>query len=181
MPGLELATQLTELVAACRPHLTPGDGVDLGDPTLDRFVDDAIRRFCREHRGHGPLAWYVPAWEDPAYVARAVAAALRHPDRRVVTRSSAPAPARTVDGPAAAWLAWWATFLELETLGVRRAFFVGMVPLVRRIAEHDGVHAAGLLLIELNEVVDGFDPALVRRRLAEWPDGPARLHAMVSA
>jgi hypothetical protein len=100
-------------------------------------------------------------------------------------RLSAPPPRPSPDpggGEGAAALrralAFWLDFLERETWYVRRAFYRGMVPLLRRLsADHPRRHTElrpdDVLFLTIDELTaGGFDPAAVRaRRAAYLADG----------
>ena len=67
-------------------------------------------------------------------------------------------------------LGFWLDFLERETWYVRRAFFVGMIPLLQQLAARyrqkiPAFQPADLLFLDLHELVAGtFDPAVIQTR-----------------
>jgi hypothetical protein len=152
-PGAQLTSSLLTLALACRARGYPPDRLDAEWPDVSPEVMELVHRFCRSHRGFGPLAWEAAGYEDPGYVVSACRAAFSGADiEDLKTRLGQPRPAAepsAARGSALAValrrvLAFWLDFLERETWLIRRAFYVGMVPLLRRRA------------------------AIVRQRFPEW-------------
>jgi hypothetical protein len=139
-----------------------------------------VREFCHRQTGFGPLAWDSPGYEDPGYVVRLLHSAFHEVDAEQVRQRSSfakrPAVARsTIDLPTkiAALrrvLGFWLDFLERETWHVRRAFYVGMIPLLRRLADEyrrqiPELQLTDLLFLEIRELIAGtVDPVVIRRR-----------------
>src|SRR5262249_9065228 len=67
-------------------------------------------------------------------------------------------------------LGFWLDFLERETWYVRRAFYVGLIPLLQRVAagyrqKIPAVHFSGMLFLDIRELTAGIaHPALIHTR-----------------
>jgi len=76
-------------------------------------------------------------------------------------------------------LAFWLEFLERETWYVRRAFYVGIVPLLRRLAaDYQGrlLRPEDLLFLEIQELTGhGGEPAVVHVRRQRYLADPVYL------
>ncbi len=148
-------------------------------PRVSPEVFHLVSEFCTRQTGFGPLAWDSPGYEDPNYVVRLLHSAFDEVDaeqvRRRLSFAKRPAVARsTIDVPTriAALrrvLGFWLDFLERETWYVRRAFYVGMTPLLRPLAEEyrrqiPTFQLADLLFLDIRELIEGtVDPAVVIR------------------
>jgi hypothetical protein len=118
------------------------------DGPLDHQVERDLRAFADAHVGFGPLAWDRPGFEDSRHVIDAMVAAFTGQSRETPEPdglggpTELPAPCdRSAAGsggfPVGAvrrLLAAWLGFLDQETWHVRRAFFLGMAPVLRRLA-----------------------------------------------
>ena len=153
-------------------------------PEVSPEVLQLVREFCKRQTGFGPLAWDSPGYEDPSYVIRLLHSAFDEVDTKQVTRRIALAerpPLTRASGKVAARVAalrrvlgFWLQFLERETWYVRRAFYLGMVPLFQRMAaEHEkgipGLKPAHLLFLEIEELAAGvIDFAAIQRRQGRY-------------
>ncbi len=176
-------------------------------PRVSPKVFQLISDFCNRQRGFGPLAWDSPGYENPNYVVRLLQAAFNEVDpeqvRQRLSFANKPAAARsTTDVPkrTAALrrvLGFWLDFLERETWYVRQAFYVGMTPLLRRLAVEYQRHLStfqvtDLLFFEVGELNGGtVDPAVIQtRRHRYWENSdylslqgivPGQLAAMLGS
>jgi hypothetical protein len=141
-PGAAVARDAAALARDCAALGVPPDRLARDWPDVDPRAATRVHVFCRDHAGFGPLAWDALGYEDPPYVVALLRATFDGGDAAGVPgRLAAPAPAtgngtRADPTAAALWrsLANWLAFLERETWCVRRAFYVGLIPLLRRLA-----------------------------------------------
>jgi hypothetical protein len=147
-------------------------------PRVSPEVFGVVSEFCNRQTGFGPLAWDSPGYEDPNYVLRLLHSAFDEVNAEQVrgrlSFTKRPAVVRsTIDLPTniAALrrvLAFWLDFLERETWYVRRAFYVGMVPLLHQLVagyrqKIPTFQAVDLLFLDIRELVAGIaDPAVIR-------------------
>jgi hypothetical protein len=139
-----------------------------------------VAEFCKRQTGFGPLAWDSPGYENPSYVVRLLHSAFDEVNaeqvRRRLSFAKRPAVARSISHMPARIaalrrvLGFWLDFLERETWYVRRAFYFGMIPLLRQLAaEHHReiptVQPVDLLFLEIGELIAGtVDPAVIQTR-----------------
>jgi hypothetical protein len=149
-------------------------------PHVPAQLFQLVGEFCNRRTGFGPLAWDSPGYEDPNYVVRLLHSAFNEVDteqvrRRLsfVRRPAAPQSADGVSTKVAALrrvLGFWLDFLERETWYARRAFYVGMIPLLRQLAvgyrqKIPQFQLADLLFLDIRELVAGIaDPAVIQTR-----------------
>jgi len=149
-------------------------------PRVSPEVFQLVREFCHRQTGFGPLAWDAPGYEDPSYVVRLLHSAFAQVDSEQVSRRfSFSKRTRLVQSTSKVTkkiaalrrlLGLWLDFLERETWYVRRAFYVGMVPLLQQLAARyrqktPAFQSADLLFLDLRELVSGIaDPAVIRTR-----------------
>ncbi len=149
-------------------------------PPVSSEVFQLVREFCHRQTGFGRLAWDSPGYEDPDYVIRLLHSAFDEVDAEQLRRrlSFAKRPAvtpSTSDGATkiAALrrvLGFWLDFLERETWYVRRAFYVGMIPLLRQLAagyrqKMPTFQPTDLLFLDICELTTGIaDPAVIHTR-----------------
>jgi hypothetical protein len=163
-PGARLGRATIELHLACVDAGHPPAELAASWPDVDRGARALVLAFCEAHAGFGPLAWDAPGHEEPAYVLRTLVSAFGGVDRATLLgrleRMRDVPPARDADAsPLRNLLAFWLAFLELETWYVRRAFFRGLAPLLRRIAEaRRALSASDLLFARIDEIAEGRDP-----------------------
>ena len=205
--GAELTRAAVFLGLSCRARGYSPDRLRIQWPDVPPDVAALVGDFCRTHTGFGPLAWEAAGYEDPHYVFGVLAGMFANEDLDLLLRRLDPTPSdpRPVTGPpqppdvlalrlvVAAWL----DFLDRETWYVRRAFYVGLVPLLHRLLPSYGRSGSGfvpedLLFLELHELTT--PPADARsapaRRakyladteyFAKYGITPARLHAVMEA
>ena len=178
--GAELMQNMFALYQACRVLDYSPQRLQREWPRVSPEVFQLVSKFCTRQTGFGPLAWDSPGYEDPNYVVRLLHSAFDDVNaeqvRRRLSFAQRPAVARpTVDVPPkiAALkrvLGFWLDFLERETWYVRRAFYVGMIPLLRRLAaeyrrQFPAFELADLLFLDIGELIAGVvDPAVIRMR-----------------
>jgi hypothetical protein len=178
--GAELMQNTFALYEACRVLNHAAQRLHHEGPRVSPEVFCLVREFCNRQTGFGPLAWDSPGYEDPNYVVRLLHSAFDEVDAKQVRRrlsfAKRPAVARsTIDVPTkiAALrrvLGFWLDFLERETWYVRRAFYVGMIPLLQQLAvgyrqKIPAFQVADLLFLDIRELAAGIaDPALIRTR-----------------
>jgi hypothetical protein len=143
-------------------------------------VFSLVGEFCKRQTGFGPLAWDSPGYENPSYVVRLLHSAfdkisverirgrLSFAKRSVVAGSLSCVPERIA--ALRDVLGFWLDFLERETWYVRRAFYFGMIPVLKRLAtecrrENPNLQLADLLFLEVGELIAGaVDPAVIQKR-----------------
>jgi hypothetical protein len=146
-------------------------------PAVSPSVAAVVRNFCASQAGFGPLAWDAPGYEEPQYVIRILRTAFAgsDPDEMRPWRAHQPSlSARASGAPQTTALrrvlAFWLDFLERETWYVRRAFYVGMLPLLRRLTagyqrRFCGFRLEDLLFLEIQELTAGSgDPEIINAR-----------------
>ena len=149
-------------------------------PSVSPEIFHLVSEFCNRQTGFGPLAWESPGYEDPNYVvgllhsafdevdAEQVRRRLSFANRPAVARSTAGAPTKIAALRRA--LGFWLEFLERELWYVRRAFYVGMTALLRRLAaeyrrETPTFQLADILFLDIHELITGtIDPAVIQTR-----------------
>jgi hypothetical protein len=149
-------------------------------PCVSPKVLRLVSQFCHRQTGFGPLAWDSPGFEDPTYVIRLLGSAFDEVDaeqiRQRLSFAKRPAVARPTAGGSTKIaalrrvLGFWLDFLERETWYVRRAFYVGMIPLLHQLAgeyrqKTPEFQLTDLLFLDIHELVAGIiDPAVIRTR-----------------
>jgi len=149
-------------------------------PRVSPKVFHLIREFCKRQTGFGPLAWDSPGYEDPDYVVRLLHSAFDDVDVEQVRRhlsfakrpavAASPAGMRTKVSALRRVLGFWLDFLERETWYVRRAFYVGMVPLLQQLAagylqKIPTLQPVDLLFLDIRELTTEInDPAMICKR-----------------
>ena len=149
-------------------------------PKVPPEISRLITRFSEQQTGFGPLAWDSPGYEDPGYVVRLLHSAFGQVDAEQLSRRFASTRPVTVTPPSGEGspkiaalrrlLAFWLEFLERETWYVRRAFYVGLIPLLRQIAaiyrqKIPNFRALDLLFVEIRELNAGIiDPSILQTR-----------------
>jgi hypothetical protein len=165
--------------ACCALNYTPQQ-LQREWPQVSPEVFRLVGEFCKRQTGFGPLAWDSPGYEDPNYVVRLLHSAFDEVNaeqvRRRLSFAKRPAAARsTSDVPASIAalrrvLGFWLDFLERETWYVRRAFYFGMIPLLKQLAaeyhrEIFTIQLVDLLFLEIGELIAGtVDPAVIQTR-----------------
>src|SRR6266581_9077458 len=187
--GAELTQNMFALYEACCVLNYTPQRLQREWPRVSPEVFHLVSEFCNRQTGFGPLAWDSPGYEDPNYVVRLLHSAFNEVDpeqvrRRLSFGKRSAVPRSTIDVPTkiAALrrvLGFWLDFLERETWYVRRAFYVGMIPLLRRLAAEyrrqiPTLQLVDLLFLDIRELVAGtVDPAVIetrRRRYIENTD-----------
>ena len=187
-PGAELTRALAALCISCRARGFSPDRLATAWPDVPIEVTRSIGSFCRDHTGFGPLAWEAAGYEDPRYVISILESTLADGDPEALLRrldgaaqrngsSGVPDP-RTEAGAVRQLLADWLIFLDRETWLVRRAFYRGMLPLLRRLVPDYQRTFAGfvpddLLFVELGELLatPAGAPPVAERRAKYLADG----------
>ena len=205
--GAELMQDMLALYQACCACDYSPTRLQQEWPRVPAEVFQIVRQFCDRQTGFGPLAWDSSGYEDPSYVIRLLHSAFNQVDaEQFRQRLSFPhkpqitPSASKGTGKVAALrrvLGFWLEFLERETWYVRRAFYVGMVPLLQQLAPRyrrtiPGFQPADLLFLEIGELTAGVaDPAVIharRNRYMENTDylslhgiGPDRLATILAS
>src|SRR6266700_2350016 len=149
-------------------------------PRVSPKVFHLIREFCKRQTCFVPLAWDSPGYEDPDYVVRLLHSAFDDVDVEQVRRrlsfakrpavAASPAGMRTKVSALRRVLGFWLDFLERETWYVRRAFYVGMVPLLQQLAagylqKIPTLQPVDLLFLDIRELTTEInDPAMICKR-----------------
>ena len=178
--GAELMQNSFALYQACSALNYTPQRLQREWPRVSPEVLHLVGRFSHQQTGFGPLAWDSPGYEDSNYVVRLLHSAFNEVDAEQVHRrlsfAERPAVARsTTGGPTkiAALrrvLGFWLDFLERETWYARRAFYVGMIPLLRQLAagyrqKVPKLQLTDLLFLDIRELVAGIaDPAVIHTR-----------------
>lgn len=178
--GAELIQNTIGLYQACcalnySPHRLQREW-----PRVSPQVFHLMSEFCNRQTGFGPLAWDSPGYEDPDYVVRLLHSAFDEVDAEQVRRrlsfvkrpavTPSPVGVRTKTAVLRRVLGFWLDFLERETWYVRRAFYVGMVPLLQQLAtgyrqKIPALRPADLLFLDIRELTTGIaDLAVIYRR-----------------
>ncbi|HEY4271550.1 MAG TPA: hypothetical protein VGM65_06070 [Candidatus Udaeobacter sp.] len=178
--GAELMQNTFALYQACRVLDYSPQRLQQEWPRVSPEVFQLVSEFCNRQTGFGPLAWDAPGYEDPNYVvgllhsafdevnAEQVRQRLSFAQRPVVARPTIDVPTKIA--PLRRVLGFWLDFLERETWYVRRAFYVGMIPLLRQLAaeyrrQSPPFELANLLFLDIGELIAGVvDPAVIRTR-----------------
>jgi hypothetical protein len=165
--------------ACCALNYTP-QRLQVEWPRVAPEIFQLVREFCNRQAGFGPLAWDSPGYEDPSYVIRLLRSAfdavdakqlrqrLSFTQRTAATRSTNDIPTKIA--ALRRVLGFWVDFLERETWYVRRAFYIGMIPLLHRLGvsyreKFPGFQPADVLFLEIRELTEGIaDPAVIHRR-----------------
>src|SRR5439155_17215421 len=206
-PGRRLAAAVVRLAQRCDRLGYGPDRLATEWPDVAPEVSGAVRVFCQQQTGFGPVAWESPGYETPGRVFDAMAAtlggggdatslALAVPDdldpgpRRLSMGTTTPSAAGSLATALRTALGTWLEFLDLEIWHLRRAFYLAVIPAIRVLASSLGVDAEELLFAPMEELGGGeFDPGTARERRreyeadAEYLDGhgvrPERLAAIV--
>jgi len=149
-------------------------------PRVSPEVSHLVSEFCNRQTGFGPLAWDSPGYEDPNYVVRLLHSAFNEVDaeqvRQRLSFAKRPAVARSTTGvptKTAALrrvLGFWLDFMERETWYVRRAFYVGMIPLLQQLAaayrqKTSAFEPTDLLFLDIRELTTRIaDPTVIYSR-----------------
>ncbi len=194
-PGATLTLKTLSLARDCAGRGWSASRLAAEWPDVPSEVRGLVADFCREQTGWGPLAWDAPGYEDPLYLfgvlggigTDTVSEALL---RRLEPVTAAAAPMSGPDLPSAvrAALTVWLEFLELETWYVRRAFYLGLLPLLHRLLPWYGrlepmLTADDLLFFTLDELVTPGPmlPPVGERRAALLADAIYQTKYNVSA
>jgi hypothetical protein len=204
--GAELMQNTFELYQACTAIGYTPQRLQREWPRVPSKVLQLFRKFCDWQTGFGPLAWDSPGYEDPIYVVRLLHSAFDEVDADQVRRrlSFVDKPAvtpsavdvRTKVAGLRRVLGFWLDFLERETWYVRRAFYVGMVPLLRQLVASyrhkiPALQPADLLFLDIRELTTEIaDPAMMYTRRDRYMENseylsirgvdPSRLATMMS-
>ena len=178
--GAKLMQNTFELYQACDSVNYTPKRLQHEWPRVSPEVFRLVGEFCKRQTGFGPLAWDSPGYEDPIYVIRLLHSAfdgvnaeqvrqrLCFAQQTVVARPTIDATTKIAALRRA--LGFWLDFLEWETWYVRRAFYVGMIPLLRRLAAGyrevvPAFQPVDLLFLNIRELIARtLDPAVIRVR-----------------
>jgi len=165
--------------ACCALNYTP-QRLQREWPRVPPQVFQLVSEFCQRQTGFGPLAWDSPGYEDPNYVVRLLYSAFHEVDteqvRQRLSFAKRPAVARSTTGTSTKIaalrrvLGFWLDFLERETWYARRAFYLGMIPLLQQLAvgyreKIPKFQLADLLFLDIHELASGIaDPAMIQTR-----------------
>ena len=178
--GAELMQNTFGLYEACCALNYAPQRLNREWPRVSPKVFQLIGEFCNRQTGFGPIAWDSPGYEDPGYVVRLLHSAFDDVDvgqvrgrlslaKRAAVTASRP-EVRTKIAALKHVLGFWLDFLERETWYVRRAFYVGMVPLLQRLAvgylqKIPALQPADLLFLDIRELTTEIDdPAMICNR-----------------
>ncbi len=140
--GAALTRAAAALCAECRAAGFTPARLRAEWPGVPEDVAAIVRAFSRAHAGFGPLQWEAPGCENPEYVIGLLGASFGDDDPAATVSHLAAMAARRSSDPGSSdatrpgirrVLALWLEFLERETWYVRRAFHVGLLPLLRRL------------------------------------------------
>jgi hypothetical protein len=178
--GAELMQNTFALYEACCVLNYPPQRLQREWPRVPAEVFQLVSEFCNRQTGFGPLAWDSPGYEDPNYVVRLLHSAFNEVDAEQVRRRlsfakrpAAPRSTASVSTKVAALrrvLGFWLDFLERETWYARRAFYLGMIPLLQQLAagyrqKIPAFQLTDLLFLDIREVAGGIaDPAVIHTR-----------------
>lgn len=178
--GAELMQNAFALYQACAALDYSPQRLQREWPRVSPEVSRLVSEFCRHQTGFGPLAWDSPGYEDPNYVFDLLNSAFNEVDAKQIRqrlsfarRPAVVRPTFEVSPKIAALrrvLAFWLEFLERETWYARRAFYVGMVPLLQQLAAEyrqriPAFQRADLLFLDVRELFAGIaDPAVIGAR-----------------
>jgi hypothetical protein len=178
--GAELMQNMFALYKACSDLNYAPERLRREWPNVAPEVSHLVTEFSKRQTGFGPLAWDSPGHEDPDYVVRLLHSAFDGVDAEQVRQrlSFAEKPAATRSMPdrpekisaLRRVLGLWLEFLERETWYVRRAFYVGMVPLLQQLAvgyrkKISAFQVTDLLFLDVRELTaDTADPAVIQAR-----------------
>jgi len=178
--GAELTQNMFALYEACCVLNYTPQRLQREWPRVSPEVFHLVSEFCNRQTGFGPLAWDAPGYEDPNYVVRLLHSAFDEVDaeqirqrlsfatRPVVARSNIDVPPKIA--ALRRVLGFWLDFLERETWYVRRAFYVGMIPLLQQSAagyrqKLPAFQPTDLLFLDIHELTAGIaDPAVIHTR-----------------
>jgi hypothetical protein len=205
-PGGELSRAMLDLYGACLAMGFPPERLAAAWPDVEPRVDGAVRSFCRQHTGFGPVTWEAPGFETPEFLFAAMRAAFGDADPEDLRRRLAGRVPVGEDGdpeglgPDTSWpgrlrrcLRSWLELLELEIWYLRGAFYRGILPLLqsdRAWLQDGGSLREALLFAEIGELLTGrLDPAILEARrngylgdheyLAQNAVGPERLSTIM--
>jgi len=178
--GAELMQHTFALYQACYALDYTPQRLQQEWPRVSSEVFQLVSKFCDRQTGFGRLAWDSPGYEDPYYVIRLLHSAFEEVDAEQLRRrlsftkkpavTPSPAGVRTRIAALRRVLGFWLDFLERETWYVRRAFYVGMIPLLRQLAagyrqKMPAFEPADLLFLDVGELITGTaDPAVINTR-----------------
>jgi hypothetical protein len=178
--GAELMQQTFALYQECCDRNYTPQRLEREWPRVSLEVYHLVNEFCNQQTGFGPLAWDSPGYEEPVYVVRLLRSAFDEVDgneirqrlsfarRSGVNKSNSDAPMKIT--ALRHLLGFWLDFLERETWYVRRAFYIGMIPLLHQLTTGcsqriPALQPPDLLFLEIHELTTGMtDPEVVHTR-----------------
>ncbi len=139
-PGTELTRAAASLCVSCHARGYSPERLRTEWPLIPTDVATIIEDFCRGHTGIGPLACEAPGYEDPCYVIGILEGMLAEDDPAELLRRLGPSVTippvelpSAETSPLRRLLAAWLTFLDRETWYVRRAFYLGLRPMLHQL------------------------------------------------
>ena len=142
-PGATLTRDSFALFSECRADGFDPHRLRMAWPDVPPAISERVLAFCRRQTGFGPLRWEATGFENPHYVLATLQSCFEDQSagvpcdrlegmaRRTRDASDAlPSPAR---GSLARVIVVWRELLERETWYLRRAFYVGVLPLLHRL------------------------------------------------
>jgi hypothetical protein len=178
--GAELMENTFELYQACCALNYSPQRLQREWPRVSPKLFALVSQFCIQQTGFGPLAWDSPGYEDPDYVIQLLHAAFDEVDAEQLRQrlsfgnrpagTPSPAGVQTTIIALRRLLGFWLDFLERETWYVRRAFYVGMIPLLQQLAagyrqKLPAFQPADMLFLDIRELTAGVaDPESISAR-----------------
>ena len=182
--GATLTREAFALFTACRAGGFGPDRLLVEWPNVPTNIAECVLDFCGRQVGFGPLRWEAPGYESPRYVFATLQSSFaEHDATELFRRLDASARMRNsaselalspAHAPLARVIATWREFLERETWYLRRAFYVGLLPLLLRLVpeylQRDrGMVIDDILFLELDELTAlRPDTRLARVRRARY-------------
>ncbi len=180
-PGTELTLAAASLCRSCHARGYSPERLRTEWPLVPPEVATMVEEFCDDHTGFGPLACEAPGYEDPRYVIGILEGMLADDDPAALLRRLAPSariPSVEIPwaetSPLRRLLAAWLTFLDRETWYVRRAFYLGLLPMLHRLLPayrrtDPGFLPEDLLFLTLDELIaPPAEPRVAATRRARY-------------
>ena len=182
-PGAKLSGDLLDLHLHCLARGYPAERLETEWPEIDSDVAARVRSFCKDHTGFGPVTWEAPGMETPLFVIGSMRTAFAGTHAQSLLDRLPPEGGEQADAPLDPWtgqlrtaIRAWLEYMDLEIWYLRAAFYLGVLPLLRRYVL--GGRGAGdvapsdLLFAEIGPLLEGRLDArtLHARRVRYWAD-----------